>query len=55
MTALKKYNQYDIERAIIAICETDSKLKSSNPDSLMIMQNMLFEIMEGGNANFTLL
>ena len=53
-TALKKYNAREIEHAVMAICETDFKLKSSNPDSLMIMQNMLFEIMEKKNENTSL-
>jgi DNA polymerase III delta subunit len=54
-TALKKYNALEIEHAVMAICETDFRLKSSNPDSLMIMQNMLFEIMEKKNENTSLL
>lgn len=53
--ALKKYNPLEIENAIIAICDTDLKLKTSNPDSLMIMQNMLFEIMDKKYENPSLL
>ena len=54
-TALKKYNPDDVEFALMAICETDLKMKSSNSDGLMVMQNMLFEIMERRYENPALL
>ncbi len=54
-TALKKYSLTEIEHAIISICETDLKMKSNISDNLMVMQNMLFEIMEKKNAHSSLL
>jgi DNA polymerase III subunit delta len=53
--ALKKYSIAEIEHAIIAICETDFKMKSAVSDSLIVMQNMLFEIMEKKSAHSSLL
>ncbi|MBX3042981.1 MAG: DNA polymerase III subunit delta [Candidatus Kapabacteria bacterium] len=53
--ALKKYSPDEIEFALLAICETDLKMKSSNSDGLMVMQNMLFEIMEKKYENPSLL
>lgn len=55
ISASKKYSQAEIENAIISLCETDSILKSTSTDSIMLMQNLLFRIMERKNENSTLL
>lgn len=53
--ALKNYLPEDIENAITSLCNTDLKMKSSISDGLMVMQNMLFDIMEKKVAHSTLL
>jgi DNA polymerase-3 subunit delta len=44
--ALKKYNINDIENSIVSLCSTDLNLKSANSDSLLIMQKLLYSIMD---------
>ncbi|MFA5511496.1 MAG: DNA polymerase III subunit delta [Candidatus Kapaibacterium sp.] len=54
LTALRRYQPSEIENALMSLCRTDLKLKSSNSDSLLIMQSMIFDIIEKNDENTSL-
>ena len=44
MIGIEKYSPEEINDAFIILCETDKKIKSSNLNKKLIMQEMVAEI-----------
>ena len=46
LSAIRNYSPSEIDRAFILLAETEEKLKSTQTDTLYLMQNMLIRIMD---------